>query len=131
MWPFRRRRQPAVPSVCLAEVTTDQLDYPVFTVGQSRLEASFQALHFTSEDPPRFTLANLVPIIDPSMKKVADVEIRIDGHVVGYLRPPALDTAIAALHEQRAETLEVPVMLLSTPAGPEVRVHACVSGESP
>lgn len=131
MWPFRRRKQPAVPSVRLAEVSTDQLDYPVFTVGQSRLDGSFRDLHFTSEDPPRFTLASLVPIIDPSMKKVADIEIRIDGHVVGYLRPPALNTAIAALRDQRAETLEVPVMLLSTPAGPEVRVHACVSGGSP
>ena len=131
MWPFRGRKQPTVPSVRLTEVTTDQIDYPVFTVGQSRLDASFRALNFTSEDPPRFTVASLVPIIDLAMKKVADVEIRIDGHVVGYLRPPALDTTIAALRDHRAESLEVPVMLLSTPAGPEVRVHGCVSGSSP
>ena len=131
MWPFRRQKHPTVASVRLAEVSTDPRDYPVFTVGQSRLTASFHCLHFTSEDPPRFTVASLVPITDPAMKKVADVEIRVVGHVVGYLRPPALDTAIAALGDHRAESLEVPVMLLSTPAGPEVRVHACVTGGSP
>lgn len=131
MWPFRRRTAPRVESVRLAEVTSSESDYPVLTVGQSRLGQSFAALGFAADAEPRFALANLVPIIDPGMKKVADLEIRVDGHVVGYLRPPALDVAIALLHSYRAESLEVPVMLLSTPAGPETRVHACLTDPPP
>ena len=131
MWPFRKRTAPRIESVRLAEVTTSESDYPVLTVGQSRLGDSFAALGFEAEAQPRFTLANLVPIIDPGMKKVADLEIRVDGHVVGYLRPPALDTAIALLDSHRAESLEVPVVLMSTPAGPEARVHACLTGPPP
>ena len=131
MWPFRKRTAPRVESVRLAEVTTTESDYPVLTVGQSRLGGSFAALGFEPGAQPRFTLASLVPIIDPGMKKVADLEIRVDGHVVGYLRPPALDTAIALLDSHRAESLEVPVVLMSTPAGPEARVHACLTGPPP
>ena len=131
MWPFRRRPAPRVESVRLAEVTTSQSDYSVLTVGQSRLGDSFAALGFEAEAEPRFALATLVPIIDPGMKRVADLEIRVDGHVVGYLRPPALDMAIALLESNRAESLEVPVMLLSTPAGPETRVHACLTDTFP
>ena len=131
MWPFPRRKPPRVGSVRLAEVTTTESDYPVLTVGQSRLGDSFAALGFEPGAAPCFALANLVPIIDPGMKKVADLEIRVDGHVVGYLRPPALDTAIALLDSHRAESLEVPVVLMSTPAGPEARVHACLTGPPP
>jgi hypothetical protein len=127
MWPFRRRTAPRVESVRLAEVATTESDYPVLTVGQSRLGESFAALGFGTESEPRFALATLVPVIDPGMKKVADLEIRVDGRVVGYLRPPALDVAIALLESHRAESLEVPVVLLSTPAGPEVRVHVCLT----
>lgn len=127
MWSFRRRTTPRIESVRLAEVTSTESDYPVLTVGQSRLGSSFAALEFEPDAEPRFILANLVPIIDPGMKKVADLEIRVDGHVVGYLRPPALDVAIALVDSHRAESLEVPVVLLSTPAGPEVRVHMCLT----
>ena len=131
MWPFRRRTAPRVESVRLAEVATTESDYPVLTVGQSRLGDSFAALGFEPGAEPCFALANLVPIIDPGMKKVADLEIRVDGHVVGYLRPPALDIAIALLDSHRAESLEVPVVLLSTPAGPETRVHMCLTDPDP
>lgn len=127
MWPFRRRQPPRVESVRLADITSLTTDYPVLTVGQSRLTESFAALGFGADEEPRFILAKVVPIIDPSMKRVADLEIRVDGLVVGYLRPPALDTAIALLDSHRAEALEIPVMLLSTPAGPEVRVHASLT----
>lgn len=128
MWPFRRRRAPQIECVTLAEVCESPDDYPVFTVGQSRLTDSFAALEFSSDSPTRFLPGTIVPIIDPSMNKIADLEIRIEGHVVGYLRPPALDAAISSLATHSARTLQVPVMLLSTPAGPEVRVHACLSG---
>lgn len=131
MWPFRRRKAPRIESVRLAEVTTSEHDYPVLTVGQSRLSDSFTALGFEAGAEPRFTFANLVPIVDPGMKKVADLEIRVDDHVVGYLRPPALDVAIGLLDSHHAESLEVPVVLLSTPAGPETRVHACLKDPSP
>jgi len=131
MWPFRRRTAPRSECVRLAEVTTTESDYPVLTVGQSRLGGSFAALGFEPGAKPRFALGNLVPIIDPGMKKVADLEIRVDGHVVGYLRPPALDIAIALLDSHRAESLEAPVVLLSTPAGPETRVHVCLTDPPP
>lgn len=128
MWPFRRRTPARVSRVRLAEVSQEQADYPVLTVGQSRLGPSFEALEFAPPETVRFMLATLVPIVDPSMKKTADLEIRVDGHVVGYLRPPALDAAIDSLHDHWAESLEVPIMLLSTPAGPEVRVHSALAG---
>lgn len=131
MWSFRRRTAPRVEAVRLAEVSTAESDYPVLTVGQSRLGDSFVALGFESGTNPRFTLGTLIPLIDPGMKKVADLEIRVDGHVVGYLRPPALDLAITLLDSHRAESLEVPVVLLSTPAGPETRVHACLTDPDP
>lgn len=102
-------------------------DYPVFTVGQSRLAESFVALGFETSAEPRFLMATLVPVVDPGLGKVADIEIRVDDAVVGYLRPPALDVAIARLELERAATLEAPVMLLSTPAGPEVRAHVVLS----
>lgn len=127
MWPFRRRQQPLVPSVRLADVDEAEADYPILTVGQSRLTESFSALDFGAGAQTRFALATLVPVIDPGMKSIADIEIRVDGHVVGYLRPPALDVAIARLGHERAETLDVPVMLISTPAGPDVRVHSCLT----
>ena len=124
MWPFRRRKPPLVESVSVAAVSTEPDDYPVLTVGQSRLGDSFEALGFYGDADPRFESASLRPLIDPAMKRVADVEVRVQGHVVGYLRPPALDTAIRLLDEHRAESLEVPVMLFIAPSGPEVRVHA-------
>ena len=127
MWPFRRRDVPKVGTITLADVTTSEADYTVFSVGQSRLGASFTALGFANDDPPRFELASLVPVIDPAMKSIADIEIRIDGYVVGYLRPPALNSAIDLLETHRAESLRVPVVLLSTPAGAEVRVHSALS----
>ena len=123
MWPFRRSKPSRIPSVLIADVSNDVSDYPVLTVGQSRLGDSFQELGFSNDDEPMFVLARLIPVVDPGMKTVADVEIRVDGHVVGYLRPPALDSAIALLDSRRAESLEVPVMIVATPAGPEVRVH--------
>jgi len=121
---FRRREKQRTGTVALADVSTEENDYPVFTVGQSRLTESFASLGFSDGDAPRFALATLVPVIDPAMRSVADIEIRLDGHIVGYLRPPALTTAIALLDENRAASLTAPVMLLSTPAGPEVRVHS-------
>ena len=124
MWPFRRRRQPLVASVSIGAPSTDPDDYPVLTVGQSRLGDSFAALGFDDDAAPRFESATLRPLIDPAMRRVADIEVRVEGHVVGYLRPPALDAAIRLLDENRAESIDVPVMLFIAPSGPEVRVHA-------
>lgn len=127
MWPFRRRQVPRSGVVTLAQVTTFEDDYPVFTVGQSRLGDSFTALGFTTGDDPRFVMASFVPVIDPAMKLVADIEIRIDDHIVGYLRPPALNVAIALLDEHHAEALQIPVMMFMAPAGPEIRAHAVLA----
>lgn len=119
MWPFRRRKQPTTEIVRIGELSTDPRDYPVLTVGQSRLGDSFRALGFTSEDSPTFTWSTLAPIVDPRMKTVADVTICVDGHVVGYLRPPALDEVIDLLQRLRAASLEVPAALVWGPTGPE------------
>ena len=126
MWPFRRRPAPRVETVQLAEPSAEPADYPVLTVGQSRLGASFAALGFDVDSDVRFEMATLLPIVDPSMGLIADVEIRLEGHVVGYLRPPALTTAVTLLETHRADSLTVPVLLLTTPAGPEVRVHSAL-----
>ena len=127
MWPFRRRRRPRLESVPIGELSTDPADYPILTVGQSRLAESFTALNFSSEQPPRFLVSRAHPVIDPRMKAVADIELRVDGHVVGYLRPPALNQAIDLFSDRHAEALDIPIAIFSTPAGPEVRVHAALS----
>lgn len=121
---FRRREKQRTGTVALADVSMNEADYPVFTVGQSRLPDSFAALGFSDGDAPRFASATLVPVVDPAMRTVADIEIRLDDHIVGYLRPPALTKAIALLEENQAASLAVPLMMLSTPAGPEVRIHS-------
>ena len=127
VWPFRRRRHPRLESVTIAELTTDPADYAILTVGQSRLADSFTALDFTGEQPPRFLVSRAHPVIDPRMKAIADIELRVDDHVVGYLRPPALNEAIDLLSDRHAEALDIPIAIFSTPAGPEVRVHAALS----
>ncbi len=127
MWPFRSRRRPRLESVPIGELSTDPADYPILTVGQSRLVDSFTALDFTVEQPPRFLVSRAHPVIDPRMKAIADIELRVDNHVVGYLRPPALNEAIDLLSDRHAEALDIPVAIFSTPAGPEVRVHSALS----
>ena len=127
MWPFRRRKPPRVESVSLGAPSTNAGDFTVLTVGQSRLDDSFAAIGFTAESERRFTQASVVPLVDPRMGTVADVEVRVDGYVVGYLRPPSLNTAIEQMEQQGAATLEVPVMIFFAPAGPEVRVHSALS----
>lgn len=127
MWPFRRRSVALVDSVRLGELCEVDDDYPVLTVGQSRLAESFTALSF-SGGAPRFTWASVTPIIDPGMGAIADVCLRVDDRVIGYLRPPALESAVALVHKHQARSLEVPVMIIWTPAGPEVRAHRCLLG---
>ena len=105
----------------------DPADYSILTVGQSRLANSFTALDFTGEQSPRFVVSRAHPVIDPRMKAIADIELHVDGHVVGYLRPPALNEAIDLLSDRHAEALDIPIAIFSTPAGPEVRVHAALS----
>ena len=126
MWPFRRRTEPRIDTVRLGEMSSNAVDYPVLTVGQSRLVESFAELNFTESTAPLFTWARLVPITDPHMKTTADVEITVSDLPVGYLRPPALNTVIALIDEHRAASLEVPIVMMWTPAGPEVRVHHVV-----
>ncbi len=46
---------------------------------------------------PTFLVSRAHPVIDPRMKAIADIALRVDGHVVGYLRPPALNEAIDLL----------------------------------
>jgi hypothetical protein len=124
VWPFRRTKPARAGSVELADLSLDSEDYSVFTVGQSRLAGSFAALGCADGDEPRFAMALLVPVVDPAMQSIADVEIRVDGHVVGYLRPPALTRAISVLDDHHADSIIVPVMIVSTPAGPDVLVHS-------
>ena len=127
MWPIRRRRRPRLESVPIGELTTDPADYSILTVGQSRLADSFTELDFIGEESPRFVVSRAHPVIDPRMKAIADIELHVDGHVVGYLRPPALNEAIDLLSHRHAEALDIPIAIFSTPAGPEVRVHAELS----
>lgn len=123
MWPFRRRPTPRVETVQLADLSSQPADFPILTVGQSRLGASFSALGFGGDSDIRYEMATVVPVVDPRMGLIADLEIRVQGHVVGYLRPPALTAAVALLDHHRADSLTLPAMLLITPAGPEVRLH--------
>lgn len=123
MWPFKRRTPPRVESVRLGELSTDADDYPILTVGQSRLGASFAALAFTRDSQPRIDFATLTPIVDPSLKRIADITITVEGHVVGYLRPPDLRRTAGLLDEHHAAALEVPCRLSWSPAGPEVNLR--------
>ena len=126
MWPFRRRATELIDSVRLGELSDDVHDYPVLTVGQSRLSDSFAALGFGEDDDPLFTWASVTPIMDPGMGVIADVHLRVDDRTIGYLRPPALDFVVALVSRHKAHSLEVPVMIVWTPAGPEVRAHTCL-----
>lgn len=126
MWPFRRRAAARVDSVRLGDLSHVADDYPVLTVGQSRLSESFAALGFAEGDTTSFSWASVTPIIDPGMGVIADVSVRVEDQTVGYLRPPALDDVVALVDLHRARSLEVPVMIMWTPAGPEVRAHACL-----
>jgi len=122
-WPFRRHQAPHAPVITLGDPTADAGDYTILTVGQSRLGESFAALGLDETSPPIFAMARLAPIIDERMKVAADVTVMVDGHLVGYLRPPALDWAMAARNRQHADQLEVPAVLEWGPAGPEVRLR--------
>lgn len=57
------------------------------------------------------------------MNAIADVTISVECVIVGYLRPPDLDRAIALLDEHNAQSLEVPCLLTWSPAGPEVSIR--------
>ena len=131
MWPFRRRATALLDSVRLGEPSADAHDYPVLTVGQSRLSDSFAALGFGEDDDPLFTWASVTPVMDPGMGAIADVHVRVGDRVVGYLRPPALDSVVALASQNKARSLEVPVMIVWTPAGPEVRAHSCLLEPNP
>ena len=122
MWPFRRRTPPS-DVVRLGELSDNDNDYDVLTVGQSRLGESFQALGIQADTAARYGWATLRPVVDPRMNAIADITVIVDGHVVGYLRPPALDMAIALLSEHNTRTLEVPVRLAWGPAGPDAMVR--------
>ena len=123
MWPFRRRAVPRSASTRLGDLSADPDDYPVLTVGQSRLGDSFRELGFGDDSEPRTDYAIVTPIIDPSLKVVADITISVDGQIVGYLRPPDLNQAAALIDEHHTETLEVPCRLFWSPAGPEVNLR--------
>lgn len=123
MWPFKRRTPPRVESVRLGDLSSDADEYPILTVGQSRLAASFAALALTSDGQPRVDFATLTPVVDPNLRRIADITITVEGHVVGYLRPPDLRRAAALLDEHHAAALEVPCRLFWSPAGPEVNLR--------
>ena len=122
MWPFRRRTPPS-DVVRLGELSLQEYDYDVLTVGQSRLEDSFEALALHPENPTQYLWCTLTPIVDPRMKSIADITISIESHIVGYLRPPALDTVISLLGEHNTQSLEVPARLSWGPVGPEVTLR--------
>ena len=132
MWPFRRRRGPRLESVAIGELTTDPADYSILTVGQSRLADSFTALDFTEEQSPRFVVSRAHPVIDPRMKAIADIELHVDGRVVGYLRPPALNEAIDLLSDRHAEALDIPIAIFSHTRRPRSsRARSAVGSEPP
>lgn len=126
-WPFARRDAPREPVIRLGDPSGDLRDYTVLTVGQSRLGDSFDALGLHARSEPMFAPARLAPIMDERMRIAADVTVMVDGHLVGYLRPPVLDAAMTARDRHRVDELEVPAALEWGPAGPEVRLQPWVT----
>lgn len=122
-WPFRRHRPPRADSVRLGDLPPDASDFPVLTVGQSRLADSFTRLGITTESQPRVDFAVLTPIVDPTLRLIADITVSMDGQIVGYLRPPDLRRASALMDEYHVSTLEVPCRIFWSPAGPEVNLR--------
>ena len=119
---FRRKPAP-LESVRLGELSEDPADYSVLTVGQSRLSASFESLQFRADSEPRNIWATLLPTWDRRMNVIADISILVDGTAVGYLRPPALDEAIALLDKHNARSLQVPARLSWGAIGPDVAIR--------
>lgn len=122
-WPFWRRETPLAECISLGTPSPDRHDYDVLTVGQSRLGPAFDVLGLTQDGSPIFTVARVIPVMDERMKVAADVTVVVDGQLVGYLRPPALDWAMEARERHQAEQVEVPAVLEWGPAGPEVRLR--------
>lgn len=122
-WPFRSRSAPWQDVVEVGEPSTSEDDYTILTVGQSRLGDSFRRLGLGPESPQRRTPALLTPIIDERLGVAADVTVAIDGHIVGYLRPPTVREVMSTRETRRANVLQVPALLQWSPAGPEVRLR--------
>jgi len=124
LWPFKQRTPPRVAVVRLdADSASPDDDFPVLTVGQSRLTESFSRLGFTAEDEPRLCSATLTPIVDPNLQRIADITVSVDGQVVGYLRSPDLNRASALMDDHHADALVVPCRMFWSPAGPEVNLR--------
>ncbi len=122
-WPFRKRTPPRADRVRLGDLSTDAGDFPVLTVGQSRLSGSFTALGFMPDAQPVVCFAVLTPIVDPTLRLVADITVSVEQQIVGYLRPPDLRHASALMDEHHVATLEVPCRIFWSPAGPEVNLR--------
>ena len=127
MWPFRRRR-PAPSGVArIAEPTGDPADYPVLVVSEHRFPEAYAALWAGADEAEQaeravFRTAMLVPVRDPQFG-VADLEVRIDGRLSGYLRPPHLGRVVAVIEEANAEAAEVPAHVEWGPVGPTTRLR--------
>lgn len=127
MWPFRRRRPEPAGTVSLAEATSDPTAFTVLTVSEHRFPDAYASLWDTATDDERrarmvLRTASLVPIRDPQFG-VADLEVRIDGRLAGYLRPPHLGRVARAIDAANAETAEAPAIVEWGPVGPTTRLR--------
>jgi hypothetical protein len=127
MWPFRRRRPEPTGSVRLAEATTDPAAFTVLTVSEHRFPDTYAALWDSAGDDERAArtlvrTASLVPIPDPQFG-VADLEVRIDGRLAAYLRPPHLGMVARAIDAANAVSAEAPAIVEWGPVGPTTRLR--------
>lgn len=127
MWPFRRRRPEPAGSVRLGGATTDPAAFAVLTVSEHRFPDTYTALWESADDDERAArmlvrTAALVPIRDPKFG-VADLEVRIDGRLAAYLRPPHLGMVARAIDASNAVSAEAPALVEWGPVGPTTRLR--------
>lgn len=127
MWPFRRRRPEPAGSVSLGEATSDPTAFTVLTVSEHRFPDTYAALWDSARDDERAArmlvrTAALVPVHDPQFG-VADLEVRIDGRLAAYLRPPHLGMVARAIDAANAVSAEAPALVEWGPVGPTTRLR--------
>jgi len=127
MWPFRRRRPEPSGSVRMGEPTSDPSAFTVLTVSEHRFPDTYAALWDSAGDDERAArslvrIASLVPIPDPQFG-VADLEVRIDGRLAAYLRPPHLGMVARAIDAANAVSAEAPALVEWGPVGPTTRLR--------
>lgn len=127
MWPFRRRRPEPSGSVSLGAASSDPTAFTVLTVSEHRFPDTYTALWDGARDDERASrmlvrTASLVPVRDPQFG-VADLEVRIDGRLAAYLRPPHLGMVARAIDDANAVSAEAPALVEWGPVGPTTRLR--------